>query len=167
MFILENKILVDLAFLSLSTLIVLFAILAVRLKEHVYSAISLGVVGICVAAVIGLIGFGYIAAFHLLVYVGATVTFVVFTVITLRPAPVFLKGVKVVAAVNSMLLALIVYYFISNLGLSSLTIPKLDLSEATKLILEKYWYPLFLVVVSLITLMIGGIVIARGEENGG
>ncbi|MEM4667197.1 MAG: NADH-quinone oxidoreductase subunit J, partial [Thermofilum sp.] len=57
------------------------AALAVKVKEDFYSAILLGLTGLGVAALIGLLGYTFLAVFHVMVYVGATVTFVVFGVL--------------------------------------------------------------------------------------
>ncbi len=56
------------------------AVAVTRLKDLVYASVSLSVLGLLNAAIIGLLGFPVIAAFIIAVYVGAAVMFIILSV---------------------------------------------------------------------------------------
>ncbi len=152
------------AFATLSITAVLFALIAVKTKDSVYAAISLGFVGSSVAGMIALIGFGYLAVFHLIIYVGAAVTFMTFSVLMLKEKPGTIRGIWPLALLNSVLLGVVVFLVISRIPLSS---PKAlpGIVEVAETLLVKYWFPMLLTILSLATVIIEGIVIARGGER--
>ena len=53
------------------------AILVVRLKDLVYASVSLAVLGLSTAVIAALLGYGIVAAFLVIVYVGAAVMFII------------------------------------------------------------------------------------------
>jgi len=152
------------AFATLSITAVLFALIAVKTKDSVYAAISLGFVGSSVAGMIALIGFGYLAVFHLIIYVGAAVTFMTFSVLMLKEKPGTIRGIWPLALLNSVLLGVVVFLVTSRIPLSS---PKAlpGIVEVAETLLVKYWFPMLLTILSLATVIIEGIVIARGGER--
>jgi NADH-quinone oxidoreductase subunit J len=163
---LSNGVLEELAFMALSLIALGSGLAAVSTAQSVYAAIALGFTGTAVAGLIALLGFGYVAAFHLLVYVGATVTFMVFSVVMLRQEPRMLRGLTLASALNAALLGLIFYMVAVSTGIGGAA-PRIniDLGHVSSAFIEQYWFPLLLVVASLATIMIEGIVVARGEKK--
>ena len=153
---LSSSSLQDLAFMVLSLIALGSGLVAVSTSQMVYAAIALGFTGTAVAGLIALLGFGYVAAFQLLVYVGATVTFMVFSVVMLRQEPQLLRGLTVASALNAALLGLIFYMVAASTGVGG-AVPKVNIDLAR--------IASALVVASLATIMIEGIVVARGEKK--
>lgn len=142
------------------------ALLAIRSREDVYAAISLGLVGLGVAAFMGLLGYGILSVFHILIYVGATVTFVVFSVLLIGKGAgieekLFLSGI--VAAI-----VLGIAYFVSMLVLArmELNIVNISLERLAEEIFTKHALSLIFLSFALASVMIEGILISstRGEK---
>ncbi len=60
--------------------------LVVRSRDLVYASVSLAVLGSLTAAVLALLGLGIVAAYLVLVYVGAAVMFIIITISMLGPS---------------------------------------------------------------------------------
>ncbi|MEM0093908.1 MAG: NADH-quinone oxidoreductase subunit J [Thermofilum sp.] len=137
------------------------AALAVKVKEDFYSAILLGLTGLGVAALIGLLGYTFLAVFHVMVYVGATVTFVVFGVLLVGRGAGFEKRMGVPALAVSALLAAALFLLLST---SKPTRVNIDLSSAASAILGENAVALTLLALSLASLVIAGIAVASEER---
>ena len=74
----------DIAFLALSGLVVVSAILALEAKELIYGAIWLAFSLIGVAGLFILLGAEYVAMFQIAVYVGAVVVLILFTIMLVQ-----------------------------------------------------------------------------------
>jgi len=74
----------DIAFLALSGLIIVSAILALEAKELIYGAIWLAFSLIGVAGIFILLGAEYVAMFQVAVYVGAVVVLILFTIMLVQ-----------------------------------------------------------------------------------
>ncbi len=163
---LSSTMLEELAFLALTGIAIGSAIIAVQARYAVYSAVALGMTGAGVAGLMALLGFGYVAAFHLLVYVGATVTFMAFSVIMLREQPGMLKNLVPLAVLSAIMIFAAITVSLSSMGIErQASTVELELMDAAKALVDKYWFPLLLAIVSLATIMIEGISVARGEET--
>ncbi len=160
-----NEVLEVGAFTAISLYILVSALIAIKAKDSIYAAAALGMVGLGIAGLIAMLGYGYVAAFHVVIYVGAAVTFVTFSVLMLREQPAEFKEIKVLAALNALLLAGVYLLAIRSTGIGELGSVYLNLGEVARVIIEQYWFPLLIVFVSLATIMIEGIIVARGEEK--
>ena len=158
--------LVDSTFFIASISAIAFALIAIKVKDSVYAAISLGILGASIAVIISLLGFGYIAIFQLLIYVGATVTFVVFTVLTLGKVIGTLRNLKGMAIVNAIILGILVFLLSISVKRSANVSKVTSLIEIANTIISKYSFALMLIIISLVLLMIEGITLTRGETNG-
>ncbi len=142
------------------------ALLALVSKEDVYAALSLGLVGIGVAALVALLGYGILSVFHILVYVGATVTFVVFSVLLIGRGVGWEKRLFTTGVMTAVLIA--VSYFISMYALSSsqMRVISLSLSEVGGELFSKHTLSLVFLAFALASVMIEGMLIAsrKGEE---
>ncbi|MEM3870863.1 MAG: NADH-quinone oxidoreductase subunit J, partial [Candidatus Korarchaeum sp.] len=126
-----------------------------------YSAFFLSMVGIANALLFSLLGFPIIALFHLIVYVGAAVTFILFSLVMMREVPTVEPGLKV-AALSSLVLAILV---LSRIFLSVSAQPSfyLEYRELTSILVERYWFALIVASFALVTTLIEAITLARRE----
>jgi len=74
----------DIAFLTLSGLVIVSAIFALEAKELIYGAVGLAFSLIGVAGLFILLGAEYLAMFQISVYVGAVVVLILFTIMLVR-----------------------------------------------------------------------------------
>jgi len=152
------------AFGCLAALTLAFGIAAVKARDSVYAALSLAFVGSSVAGLMALLGFGYLAAFHLMIYVGAAVIFITFTVLMLREPPAEFREIRALGLLNALLLGLALYLAANSVTTRETALYE-SLSEAASLIFDKYWFPFLVLVYSLATVIIEAMVIARGEKE--
>ena len=74
----------DIAFLALSSLVIVSAIFALEARELIYGAVGLAFSLIGVAGLFILLGAEYLAMFQVSVYVGAVVVLILFTIMLVR-----------------------------------------------------------------------------------
>lgn len=148
-------------FASSAFLALISSVLVVFHRSIVYSAFFLSIVGIANAMLFSLLGFPIIALFHLVVYVGAAVTFILFSLVIMREVPTIEPGVKVLA-LSSVVLAVIVLLriFFAVGGQPSFF---LEYRQLTSILLEKYWFALIVATLALVTTLIEAITLARRE----
>ncbi|MCD6244189.1 MAG: hypothetical protein DRN78_03230 [Thermoproteota archaeon] len=154
----------DPAFLSfsLSSLLMLIsAILIVWHRSIVYSAFFLSMLGVGNAVLFAMLGFPIIALFHLAVYVGAAVTFILFSVVMLREAPTVEVPTKLLAILSSVLLAVIMINIFSVFNVQPAY--TLNYRDLTSLLVDKYWFALIVAALALVTTLIEAITLARKE----
>ncbi|MFQ5987961.1 MAG: NADH-quinone oxidoreductase subunit J, partial [Dehalococcoidia bacterium] len=126
-------------FSILGTLAIAFSLLVVEHRSLVYGAISLGFLGIVNAALFALIGFTFIALFHLAVYVGAGVIFILFSVTMFRMAPTVEIRVKRIALVIVPLIAIslaAIFWSYSNI---SVVAQPISYRELSTVFTRDYW----------------------------
>ncbi|MEM2542464.1 MAG: NADH-quinone oxidoreductase subunit J [Candidatus Korarchaeum sp.] len=150
-----------LIFLISAMLALISSLLVVFHRSIVYSAFFLSMVGIANALLFSLLGFPIIALFHLIVYVGAAVTFILFSLVMMREVPTVEPGLKV-AALSSLVLAILVH---SRIFLSVSAQPSfyLEYRELTSILVERYWFALIVASFALVTTLIEAITLARRE----
>lgn len=150
-----------LIFLISAMLALISSLLVVFHRSIVYSAFFLSMVGIANALLFSLLGFPIIALFHLIVYVGAAVTFILFSLVMMREVPTVEPGLKV-AALSSLVLAALV---LSRIFLSVSAQPSfyLEYRELTSILVERYWFALIVASFALVTTLIEAITLARRE----
>ncbi len=138
------------------------AVLAVKSREDFYSAVMLGLTGLATASIVALIGYGFVAVFHALVYVGATVMFVIFGIVLIGRTGGFEKKSLLPAALTSILLTLTLYAFFSSVGQGAVATASVDPSGIQEALFRD---PLtvFFLGVSLAVLVLAGIMIASGD----
>lgn len=144
-----------------ASLAVLSSVLVVLHRSIVYSAFFLSILGTANALLFSLLGFPIIALFHLIVYVGAAVTFILFSLVMMREVPTVEPGLRV-AAFASLILAVLV---LSRVFLSINAQPSfyLEYGELTSALVERYWFALVVASFALVTTLIEAITIARRE----
>ncbi len=148
-------------FILSSLMSVIAAVLIVHHKSIVYSAFFLSVLGVGNAILFTLLGFPIIALFHLSVYVGAAVTFILFSVVMLKEAPVVEPPVKALAVIAAGVLALIMVKIFSVFSAEPSFL--LNYRDLTALLVTKYWFALIVAAIALVTTLIEAITLARRE----
>lgn len=148
-------------FILSSLLSIIAAALIVQHKSIVYSAFFLSVLGTGNAILFSLLGFPIIALFHLSVYVGAAVTFILFSVVMLKEAPVVEPPTKALAVIAAGLMALIIMKVFSAFSVEPSFL--LNYRDLTALLVTKYWFALIVAALALVTTLIEAITLARKE----
>uniref|UniRef100_A0A7C1GRC5 NADH-quinone oxidoreductase subunit J n=1 Tax=Thermofilum adornatum TaxID=1365176 RepID=A0A7C1GRC5_9CREN len=152
--------------LAAGTVAVIAAILSVKAREDFYSAILLGIVGLAIASLIALLGFPYVGIFQALVYVGATVMFVIMGVVFIGRGMVSEKKMILPAV----LVAVLGFFSVLQILVSPLTQQVTTVNTALSLegllkVFSENLLAFFYLSLSLLALLLAGISIARGETN--
>ncbi len=156
----------DVIFLFSAALLLISAVLVIELRSHVYAAFFLEMVGLTNAILFALQGLALIAIFQLLVYVGATVTFILFSVLMFREARPVKPRLKLLdlligAGIAGLLAA---GAFSIHKVSPAAGEPSLD-AVLPEVIVSEYGLALFLVFFTLLTTLIEALVLARREAS--
>ncbi len=140
---------------------VIVALLTVTLRDLVYSSSLLAVLGSLVAAFLALLGYYIVAAFIVIVYVGAAVMFIVLTVSMLGGGGVEARNkLRGVLAASATLVAFTVALI--TLGIPPGTFPvNVDVRVVSDSLLSDYAVALVVLLVALAATVIEGISVAR------
>jgi len=151
------------AFLAIAVMAILSSLLVVEHKSLVYSAFFLGVLGMANAALFALLGFTFIALFHVAVYIGAAVTFILFSITMFEEAPSIERPFRVVAGFT-VLLTFLFLAVIFGIYLGKPLQPSyVDYRELARLLTQNYWFALIVAALTLVTTLIEAITLARRE----
>jgi len=152
-------------FFALAAVTIVSSILVIAHKSLVYSAFFLGVLGMANAALFALLGFTFVALFHVAVYIGAAVTFILFSITMFEEVPSVERPIRLIAALSAVLI------FVLLVGTFTLyfNVPfqpgYIEYTELAKLLVERYWFALIIAALTLITTLIEAITLARLEEK--
>lgn len=153
-------------YLALASLAaVVSAGLAVKSREDFYSAVMLGLTGLATASLIALLGYGFVGVFHALVYVGATVMFVVFGVVLIGRTGGFERKSLAPAALASLLLTLALYLFLTGISQGTTPVAALNPSRVQEILFEEHPLAVFYLGASLAVLVIAGVMLASGGSS--
>jgi NADH-quinone oxidoreductase subunit J len=140
---------------------VIVALLTVTLRDLVYSSSLLAVLGSLVAAFLALLGYYIVAAFIVIVYVGAAVMFIVLTVSMLGGGGVEARNNLRGALAASVTLVAFTVALIT-LGIPPGTFPvNVDVRVVSDSLLSDYAVALVVLLVALAATVIEGISVAR------
>ena len=153
-----------LLFIGLAVLAVVSAILVVQHKSLVYSALFLGILGMANAALFTLLGFNFLALFFISVYIGAAVTFIIFSVSMFDEAPSVERPVRIVAIISVVVAAVIIGGVFAMSFTGGIQTSYVSYKELASLLTEKYGFALLIAALTLVTTLIEAITIARKEE---
>ena len=156
---------VEAALLTAMGMSVVGALGVVAARRTIYAAFWLAVVGVATAAFMALLGFTYIAVFHLLIYVGASVSFLAFTVLMVEPEqeppPAHSLGRALLAAAIGLVLAtplaLIVPPVVTRITVS--------LSEFVDMLATRFDYPVIVTLIALAAVLIEAVAVARRSSR--
>lgn len=152
-----------LIFSFLGILAIAFSLLVVEHRSLVYAIISLGFLGIVNAALFALLGFTFIALFHIAVYVGAGVIFILFSITLFRRAAIVEARARraTIVIVPLIVVSLAgVFWSYSEIPVAAQSISYKELSEVFT---RDYWFPFIVLTLALVTTLIEGITLARKE----
>ncbi|MEM1545636.1 MAG: NADH-quinone oxidoreductase subunit J [Candidatus Methanomethylicia archaeon] len=151
-------------FIFTSILAILSAIMIVKTKSLIYSALFLGMLGISMAIFFALMGYQLVSLFQIIVYVGATVTFIIFSIVMLRETYVMELSSKILSISIATLILLIFTAIVSyTVGMYPTTPIDVPYDKVAELLMKNYTLPLIIVIFALITTLIEGIIIAKKE----
>ncbi len=150
-------------FTVLSALILVFAMLVVEHKSIVYAAFFLGMLGLANAVFFSMLGFAFIALFHVAVYVGAAVIFIIFAVTMFKEAPSVEPPVRSLALIMILLIA-VTFSLVFSVYRET-PVPVIDASYRllSRLFVDRYWFPFLVAALALVTTLIEAITLARRE----
>jgi len=163
-----NNIPLDLIlFIIASAVGVVSAALVISHRSLIYSAFFLSIVGMCNAILFTLLGYTIIALFHLAVYVGAAVTFIMFSITMFKEVPPVELPVRYLGLLASILLAVTVGYIFcrSPIAMKS-PIASISYRDLAIAFLDPYRFPIIIATIALITTLIEAITLARREVEG-
>ena len=156
----------DVIFLFSAALLLISAVLVIELRSHVYAAFFLEMVGLANAILFALQGLALIAIFQLVVYVGATVTFILFSVLMFKEAKPVKPGFKLLDLLIGAGIAGLLAAGAFSIYKISPTTGKLSLDAILpEKIVSEYGLALFLVFFTLLTTLIEALVLARREVS--
>ncbi|MUN28358.1 NADH-quinone oxidoreductase subunit J family protein [Sulfuracidifex metallicus] len=143
------------------------AVYIINSKNVFYAAVSLAFLGIAIAVLIADLApasYSIYSAFHILLYVGATVVFlsismVIFKDLYVKQERVTPSGIAV--AVTAVALFLAVIFGLSSS--SGTNVPPVSLQELATDLLTSFWFPAIVLVVALLTTLIEAITLARRD----
>jgi NADH:ubiquinone oxidoreductase subunit 6 (subunit J) len=158
-----NEIILLSSFSALAIALVVFAAMVVGKKSLVYSALSLGLLGMANAGLFAFLGYTLIAVFHLAVYIGAAVIFTLFSVAMFRDIPDVEGSSKILAAITiSFITLILIYIYLPHFNIP-LASQDFKYQELSSLFVGRYWFPLIVTGLALVTTLIEGITLARME----
>ncbi|MCY0858923.1 MAG: NADH-quinone oxidoreductase subunit J [Sulfolobaceae archaeon] len=155
------------AFIIFGAIAVASAIIMVTQKDVYYSAIALAPLGFSVAGIIAVLApqtYGIYSAFHILLYIGAAVVFLGVSLVMFRG--IFIKERKVNWAIPVATLSFIIIVISLILPLSEIsygTVRSVSLEELGNIILLNYWFPIFILIVGLVTTLVEALALARRD----
>ncbi|ACP35909.1 NADH-ubiquinone/plastoquinone oxidoreductase chain 6 [Sulfolobus islandicus Y.G.57.14] len=154
-------------FAFFGTMAIAFSIYIVRAKNVFYGAVSLAFLGLSIAALIALEApstYGIYSVFHILLYVGATVTFLAISLVMFKDLEVRIRrGSLGILAGGAVTLLFLITIFISNFKVSPSTLQPINFQILANDLLENYWFPLIILIVALLTTLIEAIALARRD----
>lgn len=151
-------------FLIFAAVAIISAILVVEHKSLIYSAVFLAILGMANAALFVLLGFIFLALFFISVYIGAAVTFILFSVTMFNEAPKVETSVRIVAIISVVLVAVLLTLGFGLHLSSGNPLSYISYRDLASLLTEKYGFALVIAALTLITTLIEAITIARREE---
>ncbi len=136
--------------------------LVIRSRDLVYASISLAVLGSLTAVVLALLGLGIVAAYLVLVYVGAAVMFIIITISMLGPSEReeydSMKGVVAAASVAAFVIIVAISLRLYNLYAVP---PPVSVQVAASDALRRYLPVLALIFIGQAATVVEAIAIAR------
>lgn len=152
-----------LIFLAASILGIVSAALAILHKSLTYAAFFLAILGISNSILMSLLGFTILAVFHIAVYVGAAVIFILFSVTLLKEPPPPTPSMSMLAGVASAVLVLGLLIIFKGLNVQAYG--NVSYKSLSTLLISKYKFALVITTLTLVTTLIEALTLAmRGEK---
>lgn len=164
----------DIAFLVLSGLVIVSAIIALEARELIYGAVGLALSLIGVAGLFILLGAEYVAMFQVSVYVGAVVVLILFTIMLVRResgkiieaeepgrlgrAGGLVAGLVALAVAGAMI-------FLAPTSLEAPEIYRISLRELGRYLASSYAVGLVILGLLIGATVVGGLTLAKVERE--
>ena len=154
----------DLASAGVAFTAVLLGLLLAISRRTFYSTLLLALIGAVTASAMALLGFTYLAALHLALYVGATVTFLLLTMAAIgedaREVSVRHSGWAVLAAV--LLTALLVAPVAAMLSFVEVRpVPPETWSALASTVFTRYWFVVLVTLIAIASILVEVVAVAR------
>lgn len=159
----------DIAFLGLAVFTIVTSLIALEAKEIVYGAVALGLSFLGIAGFFILLNSPFLAAFQILIYVGAIAVLIIFTVMLVR-REVWLKisedKGRIIGILGGLAIASIIITLFLNSFMAFLFPPQETLSfqEIGLQLLKDYWLALEVLALLLASAILGALTLAKREE---
>ena len=157
----------DLAVFTLASIaLVVASALVIKHRSLVYAAFFLSIAGMANAVLFALLGYTFIALFHIAVYVGAAVTFILFSITMFKDVGPVEPRARGLAALSTILICLALiglFYSGWNIPLEVKPIPYMEMASY---FLTSYWFTIIVATIALVTTLIEAITLARREVEG-
>lgn len=160
----------DIIFIVFWLVIVVFAILAVFLQKPIYNAFSMAISIFSIAGMYVFLGYEFLAALQVLVYVGAISVAIIFVIMLSPPVTVKPKKLNPYKVIMGIITSLTFFGFFFTLfyakyrGLKFGMNANATIIDVGKLLATKYALPFEIISVILLVAILGAIVLARKEE---
>ncbi|MGA8905427.1 MAG: NADH-quinone oxidoreductase subunit J [Candidatus Bathyarchaeia archaeon] len=163
----------DIAFIILTTVTILAAIMALQAKELIYGAISLAISFIGIAGFFVFLDAPYLAMLQIAVYVGAVVVLILFTIMLVRREVVGETEEREEGGEGSMGLWIAGLLAVSIAGVAALAGPNLPaapptaflpISQLGPVLATTYPVPLIILALLMSAALLGALVLAKLEK---
>ena len=146
------------------------SILVVALQQPMRVAMALISTMIFLGGVYGLLGVHFIAAFQVLIYVGAVMVFMVYVIMLLDPRDPALKGrfspLVVPGIIGGLMLAYALVHAVNGLlGSTTSTPARFGLKEFSVSFLNEYWLHFELTSVLLLAAVVAAVAVIKGATG--
>lgn len=152
-------------FIIFGAMAVASAAIIVTQKDIYYSAVALAPLGFSIAGIIAILApqaYGIYSAFHILLYVGAAVVFLGVSLVMFRGIFIKEKRVPWAIAIASLSFVIIVLSLVIPLSqITYSTVGTVSIEKLGNLILVDYWFPIFILIVGLVTTLVEALALAR------
>ena len=143
---------------------ILSAVLTIIHKSLTYAAFFLAILGVSNAVLMTLLGFTILAVFHIAVYIGAAVIFILFSVTLLKEPPPPTPSMTIIAGLAAA--TLVAGFLTVFLGVNAETYGHVSYRDIASLLISKYKFTLLITTLTLVTTLIEALTLAmRGEET--
>jgi NADH-quinone oxidoreductase subunit J len=148
------------------------AVLVVTLRQPMRVAMALISTMVFLGGIYGLLGVHFIAAFQVLIYVGAVMVFMVYTIMLLDVRDPAIKGrfsrLLVPGAIGgAIFLAALVHAVNALLGRSAATAASFTLQDFSVAFLNEYWLHFELTSVLLLAAVVAALAVIKGSSRHG
>jgi len=156
-------------FLLFSAFSISSALIIVNTKSLLYAAFSLVFLGMSTAAAIALLdpeAFAFYSVFHVLLYVGATVTFLVISLVIFKNLELTGEGsrwaIPLTAIFGSLAVIAVLYVGLTDYR-GTFEPVQLSLGQVSYILVQQYWFPSLILVVALAATLIEAVTLARRD----
>ncbi len=131
-------------------------------KRSFYSIIWLSVVGLAVSIIMAILGFTYLAVFHLIMYIGATIVFLLFVMAAIGEERESSIRHSITALITSFFIALILTFPIFTTMLTGIKpLEPIPWSLIAEKLFSTYWLAGIVILVALASILVEVIAVAR------